>query len=72
MKLRQSEKIFKRHYVADKGNYWNGYTMNTIVRFTKFWRNHRLLKAERVIEKHFRRVNSPKSAKMLKHINNNL
>lgn len=46
--------------------------MNTIVQFTKFWRNHRLLKAERVIEKHFRRVNSLKSAKILKHINNNL
>lgn len=53
MKLRQAEKIFKRHYVADKENYWNGYTMNTIVQFTKFWRNHRLLKAERVIENHF-------------------
>lgn len=45
MKLRQAEKIFKRLYVADKENYWNGYTMNTIVSFTKFWRNHRLLKA---------------------------
>lgn len=72
MKLRQAKKIFKRHYVADKENYWNGYTMNTIVTFTKFWRNHRLLKAERVIEKRSRRVNYLKSAKILKHINNNL